>query len=519
MELAVYRKYSFLIYSSFFLLFYIILIFQIEPFNTYSKSFGLIGNLMCFPLFWKGLKYHNIDQRKPWIYFTVAAFIYFIGEAVYAYYTDVLGAEPKTPSVCDIFYFINLCLSFTGLFYYLKLTQRTDLKSISFDMLISVFAAGGLIYNFIMLPLFSEGVASDLFMIIAQLYNPVFEFALLTGLLLFLFGTNNQQFFTPTNILIGIAFLFSFSMDQLSLMINLYNIDLGLMLDPLWTLYYMLLSFASLYPETEVKPETQGNKHYLNIALGYFRILLPYIFTFMILFFVGLEYKIMTSLFIWAMLLVVLLSLRQIFVLIGNKKLMETIRRNEEKLNMQNSELQKLNAKIMHDAEVDFLTQLYNRRCIDKSFERLVPQDNQVQSLGILLIDVDLFKKINDTFGHQIGDEVLQKVASAFRSVIRGNDIAGRFGGDEFIVLLPGADILITESITRNLIEKVHKDHLLRKYKVTLSIGCTSCKVNSQNYSVKNILKQADDALYKAKERGRNQYVVGLPGGIAWGDR
>ena len=125
-----------------------------------------------------------------------------------------------------------------------------------------------------------------------------------------------------------------------------------------------------------------------------------------------------------------------------------------------------------------------------------------------MLIDVDYFKRINDTFGHQIGDQVLQGVATAIRSVIRFNDIAGRFGGDEFIILLPGANIIVTEMIAKNLTDYIHENANLKKYGVTLSIGCTSCEVTRQNYEADFMLKQADDALYKAKENGRNQYVV-----------
>ena len=519
MTLSQWRKYSFRIYFSFIILFYLILIFHIEPFSTYSKTFGLIGNLMCFPVFWRGIKCYDKEQKKPWIYFLAASFIYLIGEAVYAYYTDVVGEEPEPPSICDIFYFSDLIICYIGLIYYLKIFQKTNLKSISFDMLISVFAAGGIIYNFIMAPLLSEKDLSNFLKVFADIYNPVFDFALLIVLLMFLFGTDIKTFLAPANTLLGIAFTFSFAIDQFFLINDLYNLNVDLLFDPLWSLYYMLIAFASLYPETESDLESKGGTHYLDSFLEYFRILLPYIFTFIILLMIGVQFSLFNSTFIWAIILVVMLSLRQIFVLIGNHKLLEKIRQNEQKLNLQNEELQKLNAKIMHDAEVDFLTQLYNRRCIDESFERLVPKDGQEQSLGLLLIDVDLFKKINDTFGHQIGDQVLQKVAESIRSVVRGSDIAGRFGGDEFIVLLPGADIMVTEMITRNLIEAVHRDHLLKTHGVTLSIGCTSFQVTHKNYSVKNILKQADEALYKAKERGRNQYVVALPGGIYWGDK
>ena len=509
MDLSNWRKYGFIIYFSFIMLFYIILIFHIEPLATYSSSFGLIGNLMCFPIFWRGIQAHEGEYKKPWQCFAIAAFIYFIAETIYACLTDVVGEEPLSPSICDVFYFSGICVCYVGLYYYLKITQKTNLKRISFDMIISMFAVAGILYNFIMLPIISEAELSDPLVVVSQLYNPVFDFALLTGLLMLYFGADDMKFFTPSNLLMGLAFLICFGTDLLELIVNLYKIDVNLMMDPLWSLYYMSIAFASLYPNSEFENKYFKDNQHLNNFLGYVRILMPYIFTFLILFLVGWEYNLLCTLYIWAILLVIMLSLRQVFVLIGNKKLMMRIRRNELRLNLQYSELQKLNQQIMHDAEVDFLTQLYNRRRIDKSFEKLKPEAEEEKSLGIMLIDVDFFKHINDTFGHQIGDKVLKKVADSIRSVVRANDIAGRFGGDEFIVLLPDANSAVTEMITRDLVNTVHREPDLRVYGVTLSIGCTSCHINAEDYNVKNMLKQADEALYKAKENGRNQYVVG----------
>ena len=203
-----------------------------------------------------------------------------------------------------------------------------------------------------------------------------------------------------------------------------------------------------------------------------------------------------------------MISIRQILVLERNKKLLRTIRTNEAKLHLQNLELQRLNEKILRDAEIDFLTQLSNRRHIDKAFEQLTPPEGRAESLGVLLIDVDFFKRINDTYGHPKGDFVLKAIADKIKSVIRGNDIAGRFGGDEFIVLMPQADISIVNHIAEQLTNSVRKDEQLAELKVTLSIGGTGQKISHENYDVQLLLKQADDALYKAKEGGRNRVVT-----------
>ena len=295
-----------------------------------------------------------------------------------------------------------------------------------------------------------------------------------------------------------------FELDQFSLIVDIYDLQINIVIMPLWSVTCFMLALASMYPDSDLTVEVKSS--WWNVVLEYFRILLPYIFTFTILFLIGNEYQILNSLFLWAMALVALLSLRQIFVLMGNQKLMKMIKNNEQQLNQQNRELQKLNQQILHDAEVDFLTQLFNRRHIDKSFDALM--QGSVEYLGIILIDVDYFKQINDTFGHQIGDRVLQGVAIAIRSVIRSTDIAGRFGGDEFIILLPSANLNVIENVAKNLVDYVHSDILLKERGVTLSVGCTSCNVKEETYKAKHILKQADDALYKAKEQGRDQYVL-----------
>ena len=507
MELENFRYKMISSYLIYLLIYYLILIFKIEPIYSYYNFFGLVGNIMCFPIFWYGVKSHEGDYDEAWRYFATASVIYFIGESIWVYDEKILGAIPASPSICDIFYFSCTFMCFIGLIRYINLILNIDVMKLSFDMLITILAISGIMYNFVIAPLLSEEISNDFFLTAATIYNPIMDMALLIGLLILLFRTNNSYFFSKVNILIAAAFLLAFVMDQLELM-NIENEMVNILIMPLWSTFYMLLAIASTYPDKEFQKLHKDNE-ILSKILGYFRTLLPYLMTFSILFLVGIEYDILNSIFIWAILLVILISLRQIFVLISNENLLRRIHRNEIRLNMQNRELQRLNEKIMHDAEVDFLTQLSNRRHIDQTFERFVPQDNQEQFLGVILIDVDYFKKVNDSYGHQVGDEVLQKVASIIRATVRDNDIAGRYGGDEFIALLPGANVSVSEDIAKNLVERVRNNKYLSEKGVTLSIGCTSAKVTRNDYKAQKILHQADEALYIAKENGRNQYVVG----------
>lgn len=505
MELALKRKYGVAAYLLYIAAYYLILVFEVEPFISHTSTVGLVGEVIVLTLFWFGVRCQPADKRKPWFWFAVTSVVYTCGEVLWAYYTDFLDLAPTTPSLCDIFYVSNTFISLYAVICYVR-QLGIEFKDIAFDLFISVFAVGGIFYNFVMIPLL-EKEASQLVPLLINVSMSVVDLMFFVALLLIVFGSDSRRLFTGRTILMGLAFLSFFAVDQLTLVYEIYEMEFPAFLEPFWSFPLFLLGFVSTYPEDgnelELTERPRSEK-----PLEYTRVLLPYAFTFCILFLVGIQFGLLHTLFLWGILLVVLLSIRQVLILLRNRRLMQTIQENEQRLNLQNYELQRLNQKILRDAEIDFLTQLSNRRFIDQTFTRLAPPEGVSSSLGLLLIDVDYFKRINDSFGHQVGDFVLQQVAACIRSVIRGDDIAGRFGGDEFIVLLPGANEKAAEAVARRLQERIKGNNALTSRGVTLSIGCTSRVITSENFDAEDLLKQADDALYHAKENGRNQFVL-----------
>ncbi len=127
------------------------------------------------------------------------------------------------------------------------------------------------------------------------------------------------------------------------------------------------------------------------------------------------------------------------------------------------------------------------------------------QSLSILIIDIDHFKKINDSYGHMKGDELLIRLAKLVQQQIRKSDIAARFGGEEFIILLPETTIQKSKRLLTRLKNSIHKDQFLKKYKLTISGGVTQFKKKDTKKSFKS---RADKALYQAKKTGRDKFVV-----------
>ena len=248
------------------------------------------------------------------------------------------------------------------------------------------------------------------------------------------------------------------------------------------------------------------NNRYLlleNILL-----IFPYLIIFVLLIFVGKKYSLFTLSYISVVILIFLVAVRQILIIIKNKTLLIKIGANEKQLHLQNLELQKLNQQILNDSQHDFLTKLFNRRHIDEIFKKLTPDEGINKDMGLIIIDVDWFKMINDTYGHQVGDDVLKLIADKIRSCISTYDYPGRYGGDEFIIIMSNAKLSDVADMVNCLQNSIRNDKILNKWHVSLSIGGTSSCVSKDRYYPELFFKAADDALYEAKKSGRNCYKL-----------
>ncbi len=181
----------------------------------------------------------------------------------------------------------------------------------------------------------------------------------------------------------------------------------------------------------------------------------------------------------------------------------------EDRLRQQTAELQKLHAELKELANRDSLTGLLNRRAFQEhAAQMLRTARRRKESTALLMIDLDLFKEVNDRFGHAEGDHVLKMVATALKATARENDIVARLGGEEFVVAVLGANeaesIAAAERL-RLAIAAIRNT----KSNITASIGVTTCTPHMLKREVSLILEelltQADRALYAAKHNGRNQ--------------
>lgn len=163
--------------------------------------------------------------------------------------------------------------------------------------------------------------------------------------------------------------------------------------------------------------------------------------------------------------------------------------------------------ELEHRAYSDYLTGLSNRRYFIEQAELELSRYNRYSGeLSLLMFDIDFFKKINDTYGHNIGDLVLQKIADISRMILRDIDILGRIGGEEFAVLLPETNLEDSIKVAERMrIEILNAKLVLDKKRIvyfTASFGVVAANNNS---TIDDLLIKADKALYKAKNAGRNR--------------
>lgn len=163
----------------------------------------------------------------------------------------------------------------------------------------------------------------------------------------------------------------------------------------------------------------------------------------------------------------------------------------------------------------DPLTGLYNRRYLEETIGRELPRARrQGHPVGLILVDLDHFKQLNDTHGHNAGDHVLSEMGALLREMTRGSDIACRLGGEEFAVVLPGAGIEVARKRAEHLRQALEVLTLEFDGKplgsVTLSAGVAALQPHQQNWA--QVMRNADAALYAAKQAGRNRVLVSEDG-------
>ncbi|MCP5467682.1 MAG: diguanylate cyclase [Deltaproteobacteria bacterium] len=172
------------------------------------------------------------------------------------------------------------------------------------------------------------------------------------------------------------------------------------------------------------------------------------------------------------------------------------------------SELSKAREMLARKASIDSLTSLYNRGAILELLEKEIYRAKREKSLlGLIMLDLDHFKRVNDTFGHMAGDAILREAAKRVAKGIRPYDYAGRYGGEEFLIIMPGCNFVSTRSRAEEILRQIRSPKMNIPeaiLQVTASIGYVSTEL-IEDYNPRLMVQMADSALYEAKSSGRDR--------------
>jgi two-component system cell cycle response regulator len=162
-------------------------------------------------------------------------------------------------------------------------------------------------------------------------------------------------------------------------------------------------------------------------------------------------------------------------------------------------------------AITDQLTGLHNRRYMARHLDTLMQNAGPSKPISFLVIDIDFFKSVNDTHGHNVGDEVLKEFAARVSANVRGIDLACRYGGEEFVVVMPDTDVQVAYQVAERLRRSVENrpfpiSRAPGQIKVTISVGIASSSGGQDRSEA--MLHRADQALYRAKREGRNRVIA-----------
>jgi diguanylate cyclase (GGDEF)-like protein len=461
----------------------------IEPIVS---SLGLIFLHFLTSTFSLSLAFNpNYSSRlqRGWLLIGLAVFCNGMGETLWFYFESIMHVDPF-PSLADLFFLLYYPLLLGGLLHFpFAPATRQERRTLGLDLAIVMTTCFMTYWYFILAPQSLPG-AQGLKGIVGMAY-PIGDLLLLAGVMA-LIQRDVQRVARGTLFFLGCSMIFAVVVNSLFAYLDIHGISYAeIFLNILWLLAALCSLSAIIWQILSVQQVTATTISRFERSRNLLRLALPYLAVVVGL---GLLVYVVNSNQLWegqprgvllaALLLVGLVMLRQYLILRDNVALYE--------------EMKQL-------ASTDSLTGLYNRHFFNEIFPiELQRAGRYEKSLSILLVDIDGFKKINDTLGHLKGDDVLRIVAQSLAGQLRSMDLIARFGGDEFVVILPETAQNGSRVVAERLKKAVAR-HQIAGVQLGVSIGESFFRPGA---SPEQLLEDADRDLYLQKD-GHNSPLMG----------
>jgi diguanylate cyclase (GGDEF)-like protein len=439
---------------------------------------------------WKASKNTTVDQgtRRAWRLITAAYLSWCVGDAIWAIYEVGLRQQPF-PSLADGGYLLFYPLILAGLLTLPGVARnRADRMKLLIDTGTVVLAGGLFVWYLVVEPTIDKSATTSTLEHVLSLAYPVGDVLLIFGVAWTLLRQPAVRLAAMVALIVGaLSFVFA---DVVFARLALSGNDGGVGApDILWMIGIASMFVAGRYQATHVGSGTTAIRErvtrvsklpYVGIVIGYGLLLVV----------AGKEAHAPLSALIFGCAgITALVTMRQM-----------TAQREYTHLMSQFQAL----------AATDSLTGLHNRRNFFRLADRrLSARQGADDPVAVVMIDVDHFKLINDTYGHRVGDEVLAAVSRSLTDAVRTGDVVARFGGDEFVVLLPGSgsaeSSVVAERLRRRAMA-VPVETSMGPVPVSLSVGVGTHECGTAD--IENLLLRADEALYEAKRAGRGRVHV-----------
>ncbi|WP_410506315.1 GGDEF domain-containing protein [Haloimpatiens sp. FM7315] len=483
------------------------------------NGFLVFGEAISFMILYCTYSESRERDKKYWLYLFLSIFSYFLGDLLWIIKDIFFDSFTGLIYISQVFFLLQYPFSIIALLYIAWEKKNLYLSiQVFLDMLVIVIAISVVGWRFLVrndiinshMPFFEK------FFLIS---NPIGDLAILFSIILILLFSKSFIAFRVVIFNI-IALIIEVTADLINLYVKTNTINVNTdFLELMWLTYVLLVSYSALvykYNGCNFKCIRQSKKNE-NYTKTIVKIIIPYLsigvlFTAIFCIIENID------IIMWGFAICVgLVIISQLITLMENKRLMQLLIESNNELEYKTFELETINrqlkkSNLAKESQLnrDFLTGLHNRRYIYKKLDVLF-KNKFYNKASVLMIDIDYFKKINDTYGHEAGDKVLKQVSMLMKLYTRTNDSLIRFGGEEFICVLLDTDISIARDIADRIREKVEAyDFKIEciKIKVTVSIGVSEARLVKCKEDIELAIKKADKLLYKAKQLGRNQVCI-----------